>query len=163
MEKERKENERLERERKERERKEREILENEKRERERLERERKAEEERKRREEEEKKRLENQMEKRFGVMKSYTFIPRNIVDLIKAVSKGPVVVAQYVSSQFKFYSNGVFDGEGCSSKRANHTSTLVGYNLDAEIPYFIAKNSWGPLWGDKGYYKIAISDIGMDK
>ncbi len=139
MENERKQRERLERERLERERLERERLE-----RERLER-------------------EKNRNKRFNNLQKYTFVKQNIVELIRAVSKGPVVVAQYVSEQFKFYSNGIFDGEGCNSTRANHTSLIVGYDLNDKNPYFLAKNSWGELWGDKGYYKILIGSIGTDQ
>lgn len=32
-----------------------------------------------------------------------------------------------------------------------HMLTFVGYNLTANPPYWIAKNSWGPNWGINGY------------
>lgn len=49
---------------------------------------------------------------------------------MKALKNGPVVVAHYVSSAFKFYSTGVFDGEGCEEiDTVNHSSLLVGYDL----------------------------------
>ena len=80
--------------------------------------------------------------------------------LISELANGPVVVAHYVPDQLKFYKSGVFDGEGCSgSKLANHSVLVVGYDLDAPVPYFLLKNSWGAKWGDDGYYKIAIGDL----
>jgi len=36
---------------------------------------------------------------------------------------------------------------------------LVGYNLDADPPYYKFKNGWGKNWGDNGYYKMKIGDL----
>ena len=80
--------------------------------------------------------------------------------MLKELKNGPVVVAHYASSPFKFYSSGIYDGEGCSSTSlVNHTSLLVGYDLNHETPYMLFKNSWGELWGDKGYYKMEIGEL----
>jgi cysteine peptidase B len=35
----------------------------------------------------------------------------------------------------------------------------VGYNLTAETPYLILKNSWGKLWGEEGFYKLEIGPL----
>ena len=79
---------------------------------------------------------------------------------MKALVNGPVIVAHYVSSAFKFYSNGVYDGEGCENiDTVNHSTLLVGYDIQDEVPYFILKNSWGELWGDNGYYKLEIGPL----
>ena len=60
----------------------------------------------------------------------------------------------------KQYKKGVYNGEGCkSSKPVNHAALLVGYNLEAAVPYFILKNAWGPEWGMGGYYRIAIGEL----
>ena len=79
---------------------------------------------------------------------------------MKAVNDQPVAVAQFVSSEFKFYAEGVYDGEGCENiNTVNHSSLLVGYDLDAEVPYMLFKNSWGELWGENGYYKMEIGEL----
>eukprot|EP00775_Hariotina_reticulata_P003198 gene3198-biopygen4856 len=38
----------------------------------------------------------------------------------------------------------------------HHAVVLVGYNNDHNPPYWIAKNSWGPGWGDNGFFKVAF-------
>ncbi len=52
---------------------------------------------------------------KFNKLQSYKFIQPNIIDLIKAVSNGPVVVAHFVSKEFKFYTKGIYDGSGCEN------------------------------------------------
>jgi len=43
----------------------------------------------------------------------------------------------------KLYKSGVFMGDDCKDCKVNHASLVVGYNLEAEIPYFLLKNAWG--------------------
>ncbi|KAK1407450.1 hypothetical protein QVD17_39066 [Tagetes erecta] len=59
----------------------------------------------------------------------------------------------------------------CSKKRLDHGVLLVGYGTAGyapsrlkEKPYWIIKNSWGPDWGEDGYYKICsgYNLCGMD-
>jgi C1A family cysteine protease len=35
-----------------------------------------------------------------------------------------------------------------------HAVVLVGYNNDHNPPYWVAKNSYGPEWGDNGFFKV---------
>lgn len=71
-----------------------------------------------------------------------------------------MIVAHYVASDFKFYSNGIYDGEGCDGvDTVNHATLLVGYNLEDEVPHLILKNSWGALWGEDGFYKMELGPL----
>lgn len=42
-----------------------------------------------------------------------------------------------------------------------HAVAIVGYNLTATTPYWIVRNSWGPTWGDGGYFRVAIGASGL--
>ncbi|CAF1018450.1 unnamed protein product [Rotaria sp. Silwood1] len=75
---------------------------------------------------------------------------------IAIATVGPISVAVDAShSSFQFYSSGVYDEPDCSSTNIDHSFVLVGYdtfkNSTVKKDYYIAKNSWGNTWGNKGY------------
>lgn len=73
-------------------------------------------------------------------------------------NNGPVAVAINALS-WQNYLGGVIQHH-CSGLPGslNHAVQIVGYDLTAEIPYYIAKNSWGTLFGNKGYVNLAIGE-----
>ncbi len=71
-------------------------------------------------------------------------------------SYGPLPTAFYVYEDFMHYKSGIYTYT-TGKKLGGHAVLLVGYN-DAE-QYFIVKNSWGPGWGEQGFFKIAYSEM----
>lgn len=71
-------------------------------------------------------------------------------------TKGPIVAAVNAIS-WKYYLGGVIQYH-CESgyELLNHAVAIVGYELNATVPHYIVKNSWGARFGDHGYVKIAI-------
>ncbi len=67
---------------------------------------------------------------------------------------GPVAVSVCEGPAFNDYTGGVFNTDETSvcNGGINHSLTLVGWN-DYQH-YWIAKNSWGPYWGENGYIRI---------
>uniref|UniRef100_A0A670ZRP3 Cathepsin L1-like n=1 Tax=Pseudonaja textilis TaxID=8673 RepID=A0A670ZRP3_PSETE len=77
--------------------------------------------------------------------------------LQEAVAKiGPVSVGiDAGSSKFSFYKSGTFP-ESSHKKHLNHGVLIVGYNHSSKgNGYWIVKNSWSTLWGEKGYMRLA--------
>lgn len=72
---------------------------------------------------------------------------------------GPVAVAMDASSDLMMYyeSGTISDAVACGTS-LNHEVVAVGYNMEANPPYYIVRNSWGSEWGLEGYFNIAIVD-----
>jgi hypothetical protein len=68
--------------------------------------------------------------------------------------RGPVAAGVCVDDQFRAYTGGIFDYNGCGI--SNHGIALVGWHDDGgpDEGYWILRNSWGPDWGEDGYMRI---------
>lgn len=97
---------------------------------------------------------------KFRNISGHVVVKKGVVSLIKALQFGPVATISYSAPEFKFYYKGIYDGEGCEGAMSpNHSSLLVGYNLQSPKPYFILKNAWGEHWGERGFYKMSIGPL----
>lgn len=74
-------------------------------------------------------------------------------------TKGPMTVSvDAAPDSFVFYSSGVYNNSACKSDYADldHAVLVSGYGTTEEgHDYWLVKNTWSALWGDKGYIKIA--------
>jgi C1A family cysteine protease len=68
----------------------------------------------------------------------------------------PVFAVVDFESFFKKYSNAeaVYRPGKNAKVEFYHAVVLVGYNNDHNPPYWVAKNSYGPGWGDDGFFKV---------
>jgi C1A family cysteine protease len=72
---------------------------------------------------------------------------------------GAVTGCFIVYDDFRYYKTGVYRHVS-GAQLGGHCVTLIGYD-DAQSCW-IAKNSWGPGWGDNGFFKIAYGECGID-
>lgn len=71
-------------------------------------------------------------------------------------NSGPLVISMTVYNDFYSYKSGVYSVVS-GSALGGHAVTVVGWDDSAKA--FIVKNSWGTGWGDKGYFKIAYTEL----
>ena len=100
-----------------------------------------------------------------GVKRKVTLYERalNFDACINALTNGfPVTVGFYVYSSFQTQAvakTGIMPYPNISKEYllGGHAVLLVGY--DKTNKYFIARNSWGANWGDKGYFYMPFRVI----
>lgn len=53
------------------------------------------------------------------------------------------------------YTGGVILASGgVKCTKVNHDVNLVGWGVDAGVPYWLARNNWGRSWGEGGFFRI---------
>jgi cathepsin F len=69
---------------------------------------------------------------------------------------GPLSVA-INQKMLQFYTGGIITSgpSTCSPNTLNHGVAIVGYGTQNGVNYWIVKNSWGPNWGEGGYFRIS--------
>eukprot|EP00928_Gymnodinium_smaydae_P002686 TRINITY_DN10964_c0_g1_i1.p1 TRINITY_DN10964_c0_g1~~TRINITY_DN10964_c0_g1_i1.p1 ORF type:complete len:368 (-),score=84.06 TRINITY_DN10964_c0_g1_i1:66-1121(-) len=83
----------------------------------------------------------------------------NEVALRRAVARQPVSVEIEADTDiFRFYKSGVLRDDGCGLS-LDHAVLAVGYGSEAGQDYWLVKNSWGAAWGDRGYVKLARTNL----
>ena len=60
-----------------------------------------------------------------------------------------------VYEDFKYYAGGIYQHQS-GKMLGGHSVSIMGYDLNEG--YFIAKNSWGEAWGEKGFFRIKVDD-----
>ena len=74
-------------------------------------------------------------------------------DLGKSLLEGPVAI-EIDAAGLAFYAGGVFTDLQCN--KTNHYLLVVGKGVETDgEEFWVAKNSWGEDWGEKGFVKIA--------
>lgn len=71
------------------------------------------------------------------------------------VNYGPIIVTFIVYEDFRYYTGGIYE-HVTGSELGGHCVSIVGYNDDPG--YWICKNSWGPRWGEQGYFRIKYKE-----
>lgn len=70
---------------------------------------------------------------------------------------GPILVSVRIPEDFFFYGGKVHEGNNCIMVEGNlvHAMVLVGHGIEDGNEFWLLRNSHGPSWGDRGYFKLS--------
>jgi C1A family cysteine protease len=89
----------------------------------------------------------------------YHSVPSTIGGIKQAIyEEGPIAVAMAVLNNFFYYSGGCYQNDNPGS--INHGVLLLGWDdsMCGGQGAWIGKNSWGPGWGENGFFYIRYGD-----
>lgn len=77
---------------------------------------------------------------------------------------GPLVVGIEPAEDFMFYSEGIYKSDAAAKapsagqewEQVDHAVLLVGWGVENGQRYWRVQNSWGPDWGEDGFFRIAM-------
>ncbi len=75
------------------------------------------------------------------------------------IEYGPLLASFHVYEDFSSYSSGVYE-HVWGKVVGGHAIAIIGFNDTGE--YWICKNSWGPNWGENGFFNIKYGECGID-
>ncbi|CAH1257400.1 CTSC [Branchiostoma lanceolatum] len=80
---------------------------------------------------------------------------------LELVKGGPIAVSFEVYNDFLHYKGGIYRYTGLSDpfnpfQITNHVVVVVGFGTEESTgeKFWIVKNSWGPKWGEEGFFRI---------
>jgi len=59
------------------------------------------------------------------------------------------------------YKGGIYEHVS-GARQGGHAVKLVGYGVENGVNYWIIANSWGPAWGESGFFRIKHGQVGID-
>ena len=77
---------------------------------------------------------------------------RDMREEIKA--RGPIEASMLLYQDFHYYRSGVYRHIVSRKSAFGHAIKIIGWGVEKGIPYWLCVNSWGPKWGDDGFFKI---------
>lgn len=79
-------------------------------------------------------------------------------------ARGPIAAVVAVTPEFEAYAGGIFN-DTTGAKSLDHSIELAGWGVTtAGVKYWVARNSWGTYWGERGWFRIVrgTNNLGIE-
>jgi len=68
-----------------------------------------------------------------------------------------------VYHDFFNYKSGVYHHVSGKLLAGGHAVKILGWGQENGTDYWICANSWGPTWGEEGFFRIQMGECGIDQ
>lgn len=77
--------------------------------------------------------------------------------------RGPITCGIQATDRFLKYQGGIYH-EDVGQAVLNHDISILGWGKDAAsgVEYWIGRNSWGTFWGEQGFFRLQMGDLGVE-
>lgn len=78
-------------------------------------------------------------------------------------NNGPIMVGMTLWEDFFSYSTGVYH-HTTGGLAGGHAVKMLGWGIDDKTGdfYWICQNQWSAEWGEEGYFRIGLGEVGID-
>jgi cathepsin B len=76
-------------------------------------------------------------------------------------TNGPMETSFNVYSDFMNYKSGIYQHTS-GYLEGGHAIKILGWGVEGGLKYWLCANSWGTSWGEKGFFRIAYGECGID-
>ena len=77
------------------------------------------------------------------------------------MTNGPIETGFTVYSDFMSYRGGIYVRHS-NQIMGGHAVKVVGWGVENGVNYWIVANSWGPNWGESGFFRIKMGQCGFE-
>lgn len=94
----------------------------------------------------------------------FTFKTQAPHGLRELLNDGPITAVFTIYQDFMNYAGGIYEHNESKKNRkiGYHAVKIVGWGAaDDGTKFLICQNSWGPAWGEDGFFRIKLFDSGM--
>lgn len=77
------------------------------------------------------------------------------------VERGPLMSYFTVYEDFMNYKGGIYEHVSGEEQGGRYVS-IIGFGNEGLVHFWICQNSWGPEWGESGYFRIKFGECGID-
>lgn len=95
--------------------------------------------------------------KKFHVSKAYPLLAFDQNIMKEILRNGPVQMIFKVFDDFFMYKSGIYAPSwhvAVPMQNRYHAVKVLGWGSENGVDYWLAANSWGPEWGENGYFRI---------
>ena len=72
---------------------------------------------------------------------------------MEIMTNGPVETGFTVYEDFMYYNGGIYE-HSWGSMEGGHAVKILGWGVEGGVNFWIVANSWGPSWGESGFFRI---------
>jgi len=104
-----------------------------------------------------------------GTAEKFYYIQKGSVGTFKNADKlkneimgsGPVETGFTVYADFLEYESGIYSHQS-GGALGGHAVKIIGWGVEGGVNYWIVANSWSEEWGEKGFFRIAEGECGIE-